>query len=73
MAITALVLALVGIFVPCLVPIALPFGVVGLSRARKSGGVGHGQALAGVIVSSLLMSGWIIVLVLVLGSNYGVP
>jgi len=73
MAITALVLALVGIFVPCLLPLALPFGLVGLSRARKSGGVGHGQALAGVIVSSLLLAGWTLIIVVAVSSNYGAP
>jgi serine/threonine protein kinase len=59
-AVTALVLALVGIVVPCLTPIALPFGIVGLSRARKTGGVGHGQALAAVIVSSFLLACWVV-------------
>jgi serine/threonine protein kinase len=63
MAVTALVLALVGIVVPCLLPIALPFGFAGLSRARRSGGIGRGQALAGILVSSILLTGWIVLIV----------
>ena len=53
----ALVLSLVGFAAPCLLTVALPLGCVGLSKARKIG-VGHGQALAGTIVSSVLLLGW---------------
>jgi serine/threonine protein kinase len=63
-AVTALVLALVGIIAPILLPVALPFGIVGMSRARRTG-VGYGQALTGVIVSSLLILGWLIVIIVV--------
>ena len=69
MAVTALVLALVGIVVPCLLPIALPFGFAGLARARRNGGVGHGQALAGVLVSSILLAGWIVLIVVGVNSS----
>jgi serine/threonine protein kinase len=68
MAVTALVLALVGIFVPCLLPIALPFGFIGLSKARTSG-VGRGQAMAGTIISGVLLTGWIVLILMVSSSN----
>lgn len=60
-AIAALVLSLVGIAAPCLLLVALPLGGVGLSKARKTG-VGRGQALAGTIVASTLLLGWIVLI-----------
>ena len=68
MATTALVLALVGIVVPCLLPIALPFGFVGMSKATKLG-VGRGQAISATIISAILIAGWAILIALVSNSN----
>lgn len=68
MAVTALVLALVGIVVPCLLPIALPFGFIGLSKARTVG-VGRGQAMAGTIISGILLAGWIVLIIAISNSN----
>lgn len=68
MAVTALVLALVGIFVPCLLPIALPFGFIGLSKARTIG-VGRGQAMAGTIISGLLLTGWIVLILTIASAS----
>ncbi len=68
MAVTALVLSLVGIVVPCLLPIALPFGFVGLSKARNTG-VGRGQALAATIISGVLLAIWTVLITSVVRSN----
>jgi hypothetical protein len=59
------VLSLVGFIAPCLLVVALVLGGVGLSKARRVG-VGHGQALAATIVSSLLLLGWVLFLTLYL-------
>jgi hypothetical protein len=65
LAVAALVLSLVGFIAPCLLVVALVLGGVGLSKARRVG-VGHGQALAATIVSSLLLLGWVLFLTLYL-------
>ena len=67
-AVAALVLSLVGFVAPCLLTAALPLGIIGMSKARKSS-VGHGQALAATIVSSALILGWIVFLTMYLGSG----
>ncbi|MBS2962427.1 protein kinase [Actinocrinis puniceicyclus] len=54
----ALVLSLVGVVAPCTLLVALPLGIAGLAKARKNG-AGHGQALAGTVVSSVLLAGWV--------------
>ncbi len=64
-AVTALVLALVGIVVPCLQPIALIFGFVGLSKAKRSG-VGNGQALAATIISGFVILAYVLLIVFLL-------
>jgi eukaryotic-like serine/threonine-protein kinase len=68
MATTALVLALVGIVVPCLLPIALPFGFIGMAKAGTLG-VGRGQAISATIISAILLAGWIVIIALVASSN----
>lgn len=65
---TALVLALVGIVVPCLLPIALPFGFAGMSKASKLG-TGRGQAISATIVSAILIAGWAVIIALAANSN----
>lgn len=57
MAVASLVLALVGIIVPCVLVLALVFGLVGLAKARTAGS-GRGQAMAGTIISAVLILGW---------------
>ncbi|MGH3416130.1 MAG: protein kinase domain-containing protein [Actinocrinis sp.] len=61
-AVTALVLALVGIVVPCLQPVALVFGFVGLSKSKQTG-VGHGQALAATIISGFFVSLYVLLVI----------
>lgn len=68
MAVTALVLALVGIAVPCLLPIALPFGFIGLSKANTLG-TGRAQAMAGTIIAAVLIAGWIILIAVLATSS----
>ena len=68
MAVTALVLALVGIVVPCLLPIALPFGFVGLHKSNTLG-VGRAQSIAATIIAAILIAGWIVIIALVASSN----
>ena len=58
-AVTGLVLALVGIIVPCALPVGLVFGIVGLNKGGPAG-VGRGQAIAAVIVSAALILFWVI-------------
>jgi hypothetical protein len=68
MATTALVLALVGIVVPCLLPIALPFGFIGMAKAGTLG-VGRGQAISATIISAILIASWVVIIALVASSN----
>jgi serine/threonine protein kinase len=58
MAVASLVLSLTGIIVPCLLPLGLVFGIIGLGKAR-TGRPGRGLAMAGAIISTLLTIGWI--------------
>jgi hypothetical protein len=58
----------VGFAAPCLLAAALPLAAVGLNKAGKTG-VGHGQALAAIIVASTLLLGWIVFLTVYLSSG----
>ncbi|HEY3871205.1 MAG TPA: protein kinase [Actinocrinis sp.] len=58
-ALTGLILALVGIIVPCALPVGLAFGIVGLNKGGPAG-VGRGQAIAAVIVSAVMILFWVI-------------
>jgi hypothetical protein len=49
MAVAALVLGIVGVFIPILGVLALIFGGVGLSKAN-SGASGKGMAIAGLVL-----------------------
>jgi serine/threonine protein kinase len=60
-AVTGLILALVGIIVPCTLPVGLVFGLVGLNKASQNG-VGRGQAIAAVIVSAAMILLYVILI-----------
>ncbi len=59
-----LTLALIGLFLPCLLLFGIIFSGVGVSRAR-SGSLPDGPAKAGLAISLIAAFGWIIVAVIV--------
>lgn len=59
-----LTLSLIGLFLPCLLPFAIIFSGVGVSRA-KSDVLPDGPAKAGLAVSLIGTFGWIIVAIII--------
>jgi hypothetical protein len=59
-----MVLALVGVLVPCALPVGLVFGLIGLNRSGD-GRRPRGQAKAAVVVSAVVGAIWIIVIIAV--------
>lgn len=66
-ALTGFVLSLVSIIMPCLLPAGLICGLIGLNKAGPAG-VRRGQAMAAVVISTLLIVGWVILIAVAAGN-----
>lgn len=65
-AIVSLVLGIVSVSVPVVAPVGLVFGIIALVQINRSGGKlqGRGLAIAGVIVSSVMVAVGLVALAL---------
>lgn len=70
LAIAALVTGLSGLFFGITAPIAIGLGIAALVQIKKRRESGTGQAVAGLVIGSLVTTGWAILLVIIFALDW---
>ncbi|TCN39110.1 putative regulator of septum formation [Kribbella orskensis] len=70
LAIAALVTGLAGLFFGITAPIAIGLGIAALVQIKKRRESGTGQAVAGLVIGSLVTTGWAILLVIMFAIDW---